>query len=64
MAAGSVDGHWRAILPDTKETDDMKTLFVTITLAIAALSFSQEAFAYNCTTNCNSDRTWCSTNCW
>ena len=52
----------RAILPDLKETDDMKTLFVTIALAIAALSFTQEAFAYTCNTNCNGYS--CTTNCW
>ena len=41
----------------------MKTLFVTIALAIAALSFSQEANAYSCTTQCYSGNT-CYTNCY
>jgi hypothetical protein len=45
-----------------KETDDMKTLFVTLALAIAALSFSQEAFAYtSCSTSCYGNT--CYTNC-
>ena len=39
----------------------MKTLFVTIVLAIAAVSFSQEAFAMNCTTSCYGNQ--CYTNC-
>ncbi len=40
----------------------MKTLFVTITLAIAALSLSQEAFATMCTTQCAGNTCW--TNCY
>ena len=41
----------------------MKALFVTITLAIAALSFSQEAFAYTqCTTSCYGNQ--CTTQCY
>jgi hypothetical protein len=41
----------------------MKALFVTVALAIAALSFSQEAFAYSCTTQCYGGNT-CYTNCY
>ena len=61
----NVDGHWRAILPDMKEIDDMNTvekLLVAMFLAIAALSFSQEAFAFtSCTTTCAGNS--CTTNC-
>jgi hypothetical protein len=63
MAAGSmstaIGGRSRPIM---KETDDMKALFVTVILAIAALSFSQEAFAYSCNTYCNGN--YCNTNCY
>ena len=47
--------------PIMKETDEMKTLFVTIALAIASLSLSQEAFAMSCTTSCYGNQ--CYTNC-
>jgi hypothetical protein len=42
----------------------MKTLFVFVTLTLAALSFSQEAFAYTCRTSCNQWTNTCDTTCW
>ena len=40
----------------------MKKVILSIVLALAALSFTQDAFAYSCNTYCNGN--YCSTNCY
>jgi hypothetical protein len=39
----------------------MKTIIASIVIAVCALSFSQSAFAYSCTTSCYGNT--CYTNC-